>query len=722
MSRVRIGLASLCLACGFLIAASAQAATLQEHYQRYIQFMKERQFLDAVPEGRLLLKMGEQALGRKNPQTGVLALNLAILYSGLGWYDRAAPYFDEARDIIMSTADASNPLRDGLLKQIASFDLDRGDYEKAAEIYKQLSDKARAKGDTKTLLDVLTPYSRSVRFTDPTLSMKILTEAQGLATKAYGKKDPRIGSIVLEMGETDLASGRLDDAQKIYDDVIRHLGYSGGKVTWAGYAARQEEALVFALQDRMRNALKTLKNGGIGRYQFENNRDDMHTPYNCRTDDLGHIPPDQWVYIGYGVDGDGRVINFRVIAANPPLVNDRAVLKAMQGWRLRPDDADKLSAGLAVMRMFIRCVPSESDPSTSEETIAPHLRAPSFVRIMNSVPAPVALADARSKYQALLLQDKEDAALGAAEDSLAAAMDASGQPDLRTATAWFDYGLLLAFFDHNGEARIAGQRALAIFEKHYSKDDPKLFPVLVLLASTSGPVAGADYSSRAADFAKAKTGDIDLSFADALFDLASVNYSGHEADVQASFDIYAKNPNTNPEEFAARLLAYAKSMFGRNTKKAIAVLERILSGPGASLPPTDPYVRAAHYYLAALLADANATPEEITEANRHADAVGVEPDPIFAALVRTMPLLDTGGHFKYPQDARQAGVEGEATISYRINEMGKVEDAVVVESFPVGVFDKSALDIIKDWKYPPVMGDVPVARMWIKFRFTLTQP
>jgi protein TonB len=192
--------------------------------------------------------------------------------------------------------------------------------------------------------------------------------------------------------------------------------------------------------------------------------------------------------------------------------------------------------------------------------------------------------------------------------------------------------------------------------------------------------------------------------------------------VQASFDIYAKNPNTNPEEFAARLLAYAKSMFGRNTKKAIAALERILSGPGASLPPTDPYVRAAHYYLAALLADANATPEEITEANRHADAVGVEPDPIFAALVRTMPLLDTGGHFKYPQDAREAGVEGEATISYRINEMGKVEDAVVVESFPVGVFDKSALDIIKDWKYPPVMGDVPVARMWIKFRFTLTQP
>ncbi len=718
MNRFRAGLASLCLAGEVTAGAPAFSATLQDHYQRYVQHVTNREFLEAIPEGRLILNVTEKALGRTNVQTGVMALNMAILYSGLGWYDRAAPYFEEAQNILTATTEPSDPRRQQLTSAIASFDLDRGEYRKAADLFKQLleqSDSNKQSPDARVSL--LTSYGRSLRFVDPDLSIKIFDEARDVATKAFGKKDAKVGSILLDVAETEASRGNLEDAKSIYEDVIGHFGGAKARPTWLGYAARQEKAFLMYRAGDAEKVVHYLGDAFIGRFQFEANRIDMYPPYNCATDADRRLAPDKWVYVAFGVDSDGRVIGARILAANPPLVNDRAVLRAMHDWRLPPDDVDDLMSGIAAMRMYIGCVPESQENAASNpgDEDSPVLEN-AVRRALSEVSAPPDLQSARAKYTDLAVARKEQAALDLVEDALGEALDASDKPDLRIAAAWYDYGMLLALFDHRAEARTAAKHALDAFEKIYPKNDARLLPVLALLTNVSGAKGSEPYASRAALIAKAEGRKDDLRVADVLYAYAAAGGFTQGSDVERSFDIYASNPKTDPKEFAARLLNYAKSQFRGGRNNAIDALKRILSGPGATLPPTNPYVRAAHYYLAAMLGDEGASPEQVAEANKHADAVGFEEDPAFSALVQSMPVLHMG-HGRYPETARKLLLEGEATVSYRISDKGAVEDATVIESFPLSVFDDAALDAIKQWKYPPIMGEIPLPRKVIRFRF-----
>ena len=121
-----------------------------------------------------------------------------------------------------------------------------------------------------------------------------------------------------------------------------------------------------------------------------------------------------------------------------------------------------------------------------------------------------------------------------------------------------------------------------------------------------------------------------------------------------------------------------------------------------------------------MLGEEGRSPDDIAKATRHADAVGLEPDPEFSTLISSMPIQHHG-HMAYPQEAITARVGGEAMVSYKINEFGQVDDAVVVESFPVGVFDNATLNWVKRWKYPPLMGEVPLPRMEVLVRFIFRQ-
>jgi len=717
MSPLRIALGSLCSVCGLLIGTAAHPATFQEHYNKYLQYLQKREFVSAIPEGRFILSATEQALGPENPQTGVMALNIGILYSGLGWYERAAAYFDEAHNIIMSTTESSDPRRTSLLKEKALFDLNRGDYEKASDALKQLVFKARAnKEKPEKLAALLIVYGKSLRFINLDQSLEAFSEAGDLATQVYGRKDPRVGRIILDMAQAYTGNGRTADARKVYKEALKRYGGTSRQQTWLGYAIRQEQSFLLYREGSTRKLTNFIVDSGLGSFRIGKTRSNTNTPYECRTDANGHINPNHWAYLAYEVDGDGRVINSEVIAANPPLVGDHAILRAMHGLRLPPDDSDSLKGGLSSMRMYIECDPADEDEELHGDSDA--IVGDFVKRMMKNVPAPDALREARTKYEALAMAGREEPALDAVEQALAEAIGASDKPDPRIATAWYDYGVILALFGHRGEARAAGRRALYAFETLYSKDDPKLLPVLVLLTSVTGPKGGADYSTRAKAIAKSEGRGDDLRIADLLYSRSAAGRFEQEVDVQHSFDIYAKNPNTDPEEFAARLFRYGRSQFSANYKNAIKAFQRILSGPGASLPPTNPYVRASHFYLAAMLGDEGASPEDIAAANRHADAVGLEPDPAFAALVRTMPLMHMG-RGKYPERAQQMGVEGETTVSYRISDEGGIEDAHVVEAFPLGIFDKASLDWIKKWKYPPVMGEVPLHRMTVRIRFRI---
>jgi TonB family protein len=67
----------------------------------------------------------------------------------------------------------------------------------------------------------------------------------------------------------------------------------------------------------------------------------------------------------------------------------------------------------------------------------------------------------------------------------------------------------------------------------------------------------------------------------------------------------------------------------------------------------------------------------------------------------------------YPYQARRRGVEGEVLLSFVITESGTVSHLRVLRSSPEGVFDESARQAVKSWKFRPARkgGEaVPVLR------------
>lgn len=54
---------------------------------------------------------------------------------------------------------------------------------------------------------------------------------------------------------------------------------------------------------------------------------------------------------------------------------------------------------------------------------------------------------------------------------------------------------------------------------------------------------------------------------------------------------------------------------------------------------------------------------------------------------------------KYPMTAQRNGTEGWVRLSFSINEVGGVEDIVVMEAQPKRVFDRAAKRALKRWKY-----------------------
>ncbi|MGF1512025.1 MAG: energy transducer TonB [Myxococcota bacterium] len=56
---------------------------------------------------------------------------------------------------------------------------------------------------------------------------------------------------------------------------------------------------------------------------------------------------------------------------------------------------------------------------------------------------------------------------------------------------------------------------------------------------------------------------------------------------------------------------------------------------------------------------------------------------------------------RYPNDARRRGVEGFVVLRMRVNVRGQVDDAVVVEAEPPGIFDRSAKSAALAYRFSP---------------------
>jgi len=731
MQIIRLAALLACVGTCLWTTASVRAASLQEHYNRYTHLLKQQKYLEAVPEARIVLQTSEKSAGPKALQTGITALNLANLYSALGWYDRAESYLDEAKTAITANTKRTDPSRIALLEHLSSFYLGRGDYDQAAAVLKQWLDIARSTGaPAPTLIAILTRYARAERFSDIDCSVKYLKKALKEAHKVYKKDDPRTGAILLDLAETYLAHKKYDDAKNYYEEVLDHYAGSRHSPTRLNYATWQELAFVYYIKGDQDQMLSTLGKGNIGRFKFEKTAVELAPAYPCPPSASKSTQQDNWAYVGFDVDKNGRAVNARVIVANPPIKHDKAVLHAMHHEQLPPSEMSKFQSGFYGIRAFVRCTPVEALDASKEppERGPTTFRAHQIKHRLAAITIAPEFATNRSLYEQAAVDANKNVALNKVEDTLSQSIEASEKPGKTVATAWYDYAALLESFHEKQLAEEAAKQSLSIFERISSKKAPDLVPVLTLLGSISSPDEDADYLARALDIAKAHFGDMSLRTADILYFQSMADPNSHKFDesAQKSFEIYRKNPNTDQEIFAAHLFNYAQKQFGYSLHKSersrdIEILKELLSGPGLMLPATNPYVRAAHYYLAELLAAGDG--HDSVAAAKHAAAAGSQTDPIFLKLIGSIPVVKSAP-YTYPDAARTLHIQGSASISYQIDPTGKISDPVIVASFPVGVFDTTMINLIRHWKYlPPVTinGSLPLPLEAFRVNFILRQ-
>lgn len=66
---------------------------------------------------------------------------------------------------------------------------------------------------------------------------------------------------------------------------------------------------------------------------------------------------------------------------------------------------------------------------------------------------------------------------------------------------------------------------------------------------------------------------------------------------------------------------------------------------------------------------------------------------------------------RYPERAARRGIEGRVLIGFTITETGEVEDPVVLEAHPSGIFDRAALRAVRKFRFRPRLEDgVPVSQ------------
>jgi protein TonB len=74
---------------------------------------------------------------------------------------------------------------------------------------------------------------------------------------------------------------------------------------------------------------------------------------------------------------------------------------------------------------------------------------------------------------------------------------------------------------------------------------------------------------------------------------------------------------------------------------------------------------------------------------------------------------------EYPQSAREHGIGGWVDVQFTVQADGALNEVTVVGAQPAGVFEQSALDAVRHWRYQPMVKEgAPVpqrARVRVRF-------
>ena len=86
-----------------------------------------------------------------------------------------------------------------------------------------------------------------------------------------------------------------------------------------------------------------------------------------------------------------------------------------------------------------------------------------------------------------------------------------------------------------------------------------------------------------------------------------------------------------------------------------------------------------------------------------------------SALAQEPELVEVAAP-EYPRGAERRELEGYVQVRYNVNENGEVADVEVVEASPAGIFDRSVMRALEDWRYE---AGVAVTGVEKRFDFNL---
>ncbi|MBD3824520.1 MAG: energy transducer TonB [Epsilonproteobacteria bacterium] len=78
------------------------------------------------------------------------------------------------------------------------------------------------------------------------------------------------------------------------------------------------------------------------------------------------------------------------------------------------------------------------------------------------------------------------------------------------------------------------------------------------------------------------------------------------------------------------------------------------------------------------------------------------------------PVASQRSAIEYPKQAKKMGIKGYVLLNLLIDKEGNVEKVKVLESDPQGLFEESATQGVKSWKFKPALYKGEAVKVWVK--------
>ncbi len=312
----------------------------------------------------------------------------------------------------------------------------------------------------------------------------------------------------------------------------------------------------------------------------------------------------------------------------------------------------------------------------------------------------------REYKQAVETRDVERTVVAAREVLQIAERDIPAS-DERLAIVTHNYGKALLSARQQDEAAQALELALQRYEAIHGDDSDALLPVIQDLADAyadrSGPNLQAKHYKRAIKLADAHYGDTSVRYADVLLRAGKHMFQGSRSGggkqyLQDAYDIYVADQGNGSLKAGEAAYFLGKLEFSRqNFRNAEA---RLLDALGIY----DIETQVGHQrqlLTRALLVQTYENLGDSWRATEHCVAIGqmnmMSPDQDTQPIFRLAP--------DYPIDMLSSRKEGFVDVGFTVDEMGFVQDPVILRRTGGRSFERAALEAVERFRYAPKFVD-----------------